>query len=205
MAGYVVLTPDHIRSFYETWAACEPAVRGVPGVVYHKVANRAAGERELSGEGRRLVPGAYAFTDGNHLGGVGIVLVLRRADGSTATKEVSGTVASLSPEDTGELARLRNILPELIALEQALIAVKDGASLTVIHDYEGVGAWMTGRWRVKDPLVGTIIDRCKSLASVRQLSLRFEHQRGHQSAAGGDEYALYNARADALATATVSR
>jgi hypothetical protein len=42
---------------------------------------------------------------------------------------------------------------------------------------------------------------CTALAASRRLALAFRHQRGHQSSwAGRDDFAHFNARADALAT-----
>ena len=70
-----------------------------------------------------------------------------------------------------------------------------------MHDYEGLGAWMEGRWRAKDPLVAEVIAACKVLVAGRRLTVRFRHQRGHQSSwAGRDDFAHFNAKADALAT-----
>jgi hypothetical protein len=79
--------------------------------------------------------------------------------------------------------------------------VPEGATVTVVHDYEGVGAWLEGRWRAKDPLVGEIVAACRELITRRRLTVRFRHQRGHTAAwAGRDDFAHFNARADALAT-----
>jgi ribonuclease HI len=209
---YVVTAPERIRGVYESWAACEAAVKGVRGARYQAVASRAQAEAMLRGEGATLTPGLYAFVDGNHLGGVGVVLVDAAAEepmvvealGMTVTDVFTGgTVASLTQPTAiaTALARLRNILAELAALYLALRLAPPGASLTVVHDYEGVGAWMTGRWKTKDPLVAEIVAACHTLASARRLTLSFRHQRGHQSSwAGRDDFAHFNSRADALAT-----
>ena len=209
---YVVTAPERIRGVYESWPACEAAVKGVRGARYQAVASRAQAEAMLRGEGATLTPGLYAFVDGNHLGGVGVVLVDATAEepmvvealGMTVTEVFTGgTVASLTQPTAiaTALARLRNILAELAALYLALRLAPPGASLTVVHDYEGVGAWMTGRWKTKDPLVAEIVAACHALASARRLTLSFRHQRGHQSSwAGRDDFAHFNSRADALAT-----
>lgn len=213
---YVVTAPERIRGVYESWPACEAAVKGVKGARYQAVASRSQAEAMLRGEGAALDPGLYAFVDGNHLGGVGVVLV----DGSTEEPAVvealgmtvtevfaGGGVASLTEPKAiaAALARLRNVLAELAALYLALRLVPDRAAMTVVHDYEGVGAWMTGRWKTKDPLVAEVVAACKSLAATRGLTLAFRHQRGHQSSwAGRDDFAHFNARADALATEAAS-
>ena len=209
---YVVTAPERIRGVYESWPACEAAVKGVRGARYQAVASREQAEAMLRGEGASLAPGLYAFVDGNHLGGVGVVLVEATAEEPTVVEALGmtvrevltgGAVASLTEPKAiaAALARLRNILAELAALYLALRLAPEGASLTVVHDYEGVGAWMTGRWKTKDPLVAELVSACGALATARRLTLSFRHQRGHQSSwAGRDDFAHFNARADALAT-----
>lgn len=209
---YVVTAPERIRGVYDSWPACEAAVKGVKGARYQAVASRAQAEAMLRGEGTTLSPGLYAFVDGNHLGGAGVVLVDAVGDAPTVVEALGmtvrevfsgGGVASLTASKaiTAALGRLRNVLAELAALYLALRLAPEGASLTVVHDYEGVGAWMTGRWQTKDPLVAEVVAACKALASARRLTLAFRHQRGHQSSwAGRDDFAHFNARADALAT-----
>lgn len=214
---YVVTAPERIRGVYETWPACEAAVKGVPGARYQAVASRAQAEAMLRGEGTALTPGLYAFVDGNHLGGVGVVLVDASGEAPEVVEEIGMTVTQVfagggvPPLATPgaiatALARLRNVLAELAALYLALRLVPEGGAVTVVHDYEGVGAWMTGRWKTKDPLVAEVVAACKAVASSRRLTLAFQHQRGHQSTwAGRDDLAHFNARADALASDAAGR
>jgi len=209
---YVVTAPERIRGVYDSWPACEAAVKGVRGARFQAVASRAQAEAMLRGEGASLAPGRYAFVDGNHLGGVGVVIVVAAAEEPTVEEALGktveevfagGTVASQTQPKAiaTALARLRNVLAELAGLYLALRLAPEGTALTVVHDYEGVGAWMTGRWKTKDPLVAEIIAACHALASARRLTLSFRHQRGHQSSwAGRDDFAHFNAQADALAT-----
>jgi len=64
-----------------------------------------------------------------------------------------------------------------------------------------VGAWLEGRWRTKDPLGADVVATCRDLIGRRRLAVRFRRQRGHSAAwAGRDDFAHFNARADALAT-----
>jgi ribonuclease HI len=209
---YVVTAPERIRGVYDTWAACEAAVKGVPGARYQAVATRAQAEAMLRGEGAALAPGLYAFVDGNHLGGVGVVLVdatveppaVREELGLTVTQVFAGgAVASLATPAAiaAALARLRNVLAELGALYLALRLVPEGVAPTIVHDYEGVGAWMEGRWQARDPQVAEIVAACRRIAAERRLTPTFRRQRGHQSTwAGRDDFAHFNARADALAS-----
>lgn len=210
---YVVTEPERIRGIYDSWPACAAAVQGVSGARYQAVGSRAQAEAMLRGEGTALEPGLYAFVDGNHLGGVGVVLVERTADGEPEILEALGLTVyqvfagaglpslATRPAIAAALRRLRNVLAELAALHLALRLVAEGTAMTVVHDYEGVGAWLEGRWRAKDPLVAEIVESCRALIGRRRLAVRFRRQRGHAASwAGRDDFAHFNARADALAT-----
>ncbi len=212
MKVYVVTHPESIRGIYDTWAACKAAVSGVAGARYQAVSSRDAAETMLRGEAVRLSPGSYAFVDGNHLGGIGVVLVTAGDDGPRSVEEVGTTVyevfrdAGLArldarPKITAAVDRLRNVIAELGALYAALTRLAPGTAVTIVHDYAGVAAWVEGRWKTKDPLVTDIVVACRALIADRRLTVTFRHQRGHESTfAGQNDFAAYNARADALAT-----
>jgi hypothetical protein len=209
---YVVTAPASIRGIYDTWDACRAAVSGVAGARYQGVSSRAIAEAMLSGEGLTLEPGAYAFVDGNGMGGIGVVLVEQGEAGPVSVKDRAATVyevfghagiPSLGTRSkiTAATDSLRNILAELGALYAALEASAPGSPLTVVHDYEGVGAWLEGRWKAKNPIVAEVVTACRGLIEGRRLRVRFRHQRGHESTfAGRNDFAAYNARADKLAT-----
>lgn len=211
MKLYVVTAPKSIRGLYETWEACRAAVSGVPGARFQAVRSQADAAALLSGEGVTLPPGLYAFVDGNHLGGVGVVLVTQGLAGSPTATELSTSVQEVfagadlpglsTAADVGSaLTRLRNVLAELAGLFQALRRTPTGAAVTVVHDYAGVGAWLSGRWKTKDPTVREIVEACHRLVSAKQLTVSFRHQPGHQATvAGRHDFAFYNARADELA------
>ena len=215
MAIYVVTQPESIRGLFETWDACRAAVSGHPGARYQKVASREEAEAMLSGAGVVLPPGLYAFTDGNHLGGVGVVVVRIPSDAASdpdVQGELATSVADVfrgaairgldSDRSVGEeLSRLRNILAELAGLYAAIKLLPGESEATIVYDYKGVGAWMEGRWKMKDPTVTAVISASRALASSKGLRLRFLHQRGHMSTwAGRHDLARFNGRADALAT-----
>jgi len=200
-ACYVVLAPEASRGIYDTWDACQAAVLGVSGAVYRKAADRVLAAQLLAGEGRTLAPGTYAFVDGNHLGGIGVVLVHRRADGTVTTREVATTVAEVSPGLAADLSRLANPLAELVAVYAACWLVRGDTVLTIVHDYEGTSCFLDGRWTARDATMRVAVNWCKTAILEQRLRVSFRHTPGHQSAVGGDEVAAYNARADALATA----
>ena len=210
---YVVTEPSEIRGIYDSWPECEAKVKGVRGARYQGVASREQAEAMLRGEGTALTPGLWAFVDGNHLGGVGVVLVQKIDDeqesvveqGAYTVVEVlagAGIPLLASKKAINDaLGRLRNILAELTALYLALTLTPEKASVTVVHDYEGVGAWMEGRWKTKDPVVAALVGACRDSIDRRHLTVAFRHQRGHQASwAGRDDFAHYNGKADALAT-----
>jgi ribonuclease HI len=215
MKVYVVTGPNEVRGIYETWAECKEAVSGIPGARYQAVDNRSKAEAMLSGSGVTLPPGSYAFTDGNSAGGVGIVFVEQDEEGIRSATEVSTSVEEVfvgagipgleSVSAVREALRaLRNVLAELAGLYHVLGRVPPGSEHAIVHDYEGVAAWLEGRWKTKDPVVEAILGACRALLRDRRLTLTFQHQRGHQSTwAGRDDFAYWNARADALATEAV--
>ena len=209
---YVVTAPASIRGIYETWDACRTAVSGVAGARYQGVASREVAEAMLSGEGLTLEPGAYAFVDGNAMGGIGVVFVEQGDVGPASVRERAITVYDVfgragipsldtRPKITAATNSLQNILAELGALYAALGESPPGSAVTVVHDYEGVGAWLQGRWKAKNPIVAEVVTACRALIEERRLEVRFRHQRGHESTfAGRNDFAKYNARADTLAT-----
>ena len=210
---YVVTEPPRIRGIYASWPACEAAVKGVHGARFQAVANREQAEAMLRGEATALTPGLWAFVDGNHLGGVGVVIVEKKHDEQESGLEQGGfTVVEVlagagipglesTKAISAALGRLRNILAELAALYLALKLVPEGAAATIVHDYEGVGAWMEGRWKARDAVVAALTAACRALVEARRLRVSYRHQRGHQASwAGRDDFAHYNAKADALAT-----
>ncbi len=90
-------------------------------------------------------------------------------------------------------------LAERVGLYYVVGQIAPGTTFTLVHDYDGIAEWMTGRWRMKDPVVRDIIAACRLREMDRGLRISFHHQRGHQ-AVSYVEFAPYNVRADALAT-----
>lgn len=211
---YVVTAPPSIRGIYDTWEECRALVSGKAGARFQGVSNREVAEAMLRGDGLRLEPGRYAFVDGNAMGGIGVVLVEQAAAEAepVSVREIATTVyevferAGISSLDTrakitAATDSLQNILAELGGLLAALAEAQPGSTLTVVHDYEGVGAWPEGRWKAKNPIVAEIVAACRAVVEARRLQVRFRHQRGHESTfAGRNDFATYNARADKLAT-----
>src|SRR5262249_27389388 len=185
---YVVTAPASIRGLYDTGDACRAVSAGAAGSRYQGVASRAVAEAMLSGEGLTLEPGAYAFVDGNAMGGIGVILVEQGDAGPVSVRERAATVyevlgrAGIPSLDarskiTAAANSLQNILAELGALYAALGDADRGSALTVVHDYEGVGAWLKGHWKAKNPIVAEVVAACRGLIEKRRLQVRFRHQK----------------------------
>jgi ribonuclease HI len=216
---YVITEPASIKGVCETWDECRSKVKGVKGAKYQKVHGEAEVEALLQGSGIVLTPGLHVFTDGNDRGGVGVVIVWMSDDPSDEPIVVAeiassvgrvfygGVVPALGSEEDVELAleKSRNVLAELGGLYLALWQAPANSAVTIVHDYEGVGAWMTGKWKANVPVVRVIVAECKEIVEDKRLDLSFHWQKGHTSSwAGRHDLARFNARADALATAGCS-
>lgn len=211
MRCYVVTSPKQLRGIYDTWGQCQAKVAGVVGARYQSVDSREKAEKMLAG-GVLLEPGTYAFTDGNALGGVGIVILESEPTGVRVDHEVATNVfdvfaaAHVEGLESREkvataLASLHNILAELGGLYGALAFAPANSTLTVVYDYKGIGAWMEDSWKTKDAITTSVVAACKKLVADRRLNVTYLHQRGHQKSwVGRDDYARWNGRADELAT-----
>jgi ribonuclease H-related protein len=211
---YVVTAPPSARGIYGTWPECQAAVKGAKGAKFMGVPSREKAESILNGDGVKLPPGRWAFTDANAAGGVGMVIVDRGTDDETASRETSTNVWEIL-EDSGipglrtktevskALGDLHNILSEMSGLYAVLQEASPGSTFTVVYDYMGVEKWMIeGGWKdPKSPVIAALVAACKEQISDRRLHVSFHHQKGHASTwAGRDDFARWNGRADALAT-----
>lgn len=206
--------PESIRGVYDDWDSCRAAITGSTGPRYMKVSSQEEADNILSGKGVVLAPGLYAFTDGNHFGGVGVVIVQMGHDESIEPQVLQEVVTSVNkvfrgaaiPELESDLAvndaleRLGANLAELAAAYAAVVECAPATDVTIVYDNESVGALMQGRGRAKDSAARAIVYRSKQDAEKKQLSMSFKHQPGHRSTwAGRHDLAKYNALADELA------
>jgi len=208
---YVIVLPASVANVYATWDECLEVLDGLKGERRcMEVSSWKEGEDILSGKGVRLEPGLYAFTDGNELGGVGLVLVrMRDGDELETLKDLSTNVHEVLGGlelETGEtvdagLSRTKNILSEMTAFYLAVTELPTRSTVMVVHDYMGIADWIEGRSkRAKDSLLRWVIERTKDLIAEKELTLTFRHQKGHRSDwAGRHDYARLNRQADDLA------
>lgn len=213
---YVVVKPESAEGIYDTWADCLAALAGTKGERrYMKVSTREEAKSILNGTGVVLPSGSYAFSDGNAIGGVGVVLVQMsdKADEPVATKEIATSVHDIfrdrplpglaSADEVQEaLDRRRNILSEIAALFVAIEEISAGSKVTIVHDYVGVADWMEKRSRPpRDAALKSLVSECMQMSETKRLEIKYLHQPGHRSTwAGRHDLARFNARADELAT-----
>lgn len=215
MPYFVVTEPESIRGIYHSWDECKSKVNGITGAKYQKVQDLEQARAMIESGGVVLSPGLHVFTDGNHHGGVGVVVVWM-PDGTSEEPVVvteiatsvgqvfhGGVIPGLDDDAAvgAALEQVRNVLAELAGLYLALWQAPEEAHLSIVHDYKGVGDWMEGRWKAKDPVVKAVVTSCRGVVESKRLQMAYTWQHGHTSAwAGRHDLARFNARADALAT-----
>jgi len=208
---YVVTAPESIRGIYEDWPSCQATVSGVRGARYQAVSSRQEAETLLTQGGVTLPPGRYVFIDGNAMGGVGIVFVHETAS-DRITQEIGTTVQEIfaqgplpglnTPEHVARaLDDARNVLAEMAACYHALRLAPEDSAFTVIYDYRGIEAWLTGTWAARHPHIQMLLHACRRLRNEKRLAVRFQHQAAHRSTyAGRNDFVTFNQQADRLAT-----
>lgn len=210
----MVTSPPELRGIYDTWGEVERLLRGRV-LCQMKVYGRTGAKAILDGKGVILGPGLHAFTDGNAVGGIGVVIVEgpKANERPTVLKEIATSVNSVfegstvpglatSEEINAALAASRNPLAEMAALYVAFREVEVGSDITIVYDFSGVGALMKdGGSKAKNTSMRSVVVAARTLATEKRLRPRYVHQPGHSSSwCGRHDLAQLNARADALAT-----
>jgi len=131
-----------------------------------------------------LLPGyTWIFTDGSTTGWHAAVLILPHLS-------IHKIAAHSQPTPT------RNVGAEMNGLILGLKHAQPGIPVWVVHDYVGVGAWITGGWEVKSPEVQDQIREVMKIIDERDLTLNFFHHGGHQR--DDSQFTKFNNLADAL-------
>jgi len=95
------------------------------------------------------------------------------------------------------LTSTRNVGAELNGFLLGLRNVREGAEVTVVSDYLGIAAWMTGNWQIKDGEVRNAVSEAKQLIADKGLLVSFCHHKGHQK--DESDFTKWNNYADRLA------
>jgi hypothetical protein len=130
----------------------------------------------------------WIFTDGSSSGWFAAVII------DTKAARVRYGAAHAKPVSA-------NVGPELCGLILGLTLAPSHSPITVVHDYNGVGAWTAGAWKVDPdkPKLALLIDRAREIIQQRKLDVLFVHHGGHQT--NDTDFTRWNIVADELCTA----
>lgn len=133
---------------------------------------------------KSILPGyTWLFTDGSTTGWHAAVLVL---PGLSVRK----LAAHAAPTKSA------NVGAEMNGLILGLKHAQPGLPVWVVHDYVGVGAWVTGGWEVKTFEAQEQVREIEKIIDERNLTLHFTHHGGHQKDAC--DFTKFNNMADRL-------
>lgn len=126
----------------------------------------------------------WIFTDGSTTGRHAAVIVHK---GGGVIQRLTGNARR---------TKTRNVGAELNGMLLGLEHAPRGERVTVVSDYLGIAAWMTGNWKINDREVREKIARAKAIVEERSLTVAFVHHAGHQT--DSSDFTRYNCEADAL-------
>lgn len=153
----------------------------------------------------------HIYTDGSHLdkqnnGRLGCGGVMVEAGGGLGSK-LDEFSQELKPEwlqrylGTSQVSNpTAEMLGALMALQRFEIP-SDADEIIVFADYEGVKAWMTGKWRCKERYIKKIKDEIDQVLIEKALTgkVKFEWVKGHQGKSVLTPGAYWNNVVDLLA------
>lgn len=87
-----------------------------------------------------------------------------------------------------EMAKMRNVAGEILgAITAVELAQNLGMKkLTIFHDYEGIAAWVLGKWKCKKPETRKYV-MIMWKAIEAGLKIYFRHVKGHSGIDGNEE------------------
>lgn len=91
-------------------------------------------------------------------------------------------------DKNANMAKMRNVAGEILGAMAAVeLAQKlNMKKLTIFHDYEGIAAWVLGRWRCKKPETRSyVLMMWKAMDAG--LKIYFSHVKGHSGNVDNDE------------------
>lgn len=161
MSKYYAVKKGVKTGVFDSWAKCEPLVKGYPGAIYKAFTSEKAAEdflrnKEPSPAGKKTgTPqntkvSTYAFVDGSYNSDTGVY-----GYGGFLCIGKEKIILQGNGNDA-EMAKMRNVSGEILG---AMAAVSKAIeyhipSITIYYDYEGIAAWATDKWRANK--IGTI-------------------------------------------------
>lgn len=161
MSKYYAVKKGVKTGVFDSWAKCEPLVKGYPGAIYKAFTSKKAAEDFLekkepfpagkkAGTPQNTKVSTYAFVDGSYNSDTGVY-----GYGGFLYIGKEKIILQGNGKDT-EMAKMRNVSGEILG---AMAAVSKAIeyhipSITIYYDYEGIAAWATDKWRANK--IGTI-------------------------------------------------
>lgn len=151
MAKFYAVRKGHRPGIYNTWAACEKAVKGFSGAEFKSFKSKAEAENfidNVKDENKEIPAGELvSYVDGSYdkrsgKAGFGAVFIIN--------EEVIHTAAESTPVDPDN--NLWNVTAEIAGI---LYAVKwaidnDYTDIHVHYDYAGLEKWYTEEWQARN-------------------------------------------------------
>ena len=161
MSKYYAVKKGVKTGVFDSWAKCEPLVKGYPGAIYKAFTSEKAAEDFLekkepfqagkkTGTPQNTKVSTYAFVDGSYNSDTGVY-----GYGGFLCIGKEKIILQGNGNDA-EMAKMRNVSGEILG---AMAAVSKAIeyhipSITIYYDYEGIEAWATDKWRANK--IGTI-------------------------------------------------
>lgn len=144
---------------FTSWDDCKAQVDGFPGAEYKSFAdmNDAAVYLGISVPGEKteevFPEGVRAYVDGSYdastgMFSCGVVMVRTDAKGNVTTRELKESYYD------EEASKQRNVAGEIMGAKTAIdFCLRHGIdSVSIYHDYEGIGKWADGLWKANNQL-----------------------------------------------------
>ena len=179
---------------YTSWDKCREQTIGFSGAVYKGFDTKSEAQKFLESSPAALEihsdDAAVAYIDGSYSQAAkeyscGIVILYKNIDLRLSEKF----------SDPGYV-EMRNVAGEIMGAEKAMryCLEKGIKNLEIVHDYEGIASWCTGKWQARKAATKAYKAFYDSLAG--RLNVTFRKVKGHS----GD---TYNDAADRLARAAL--
>lgn len=144
-------------------------------------------------------PQWHFYTDGSHIKGTdemgfGVYLARRGVDYGHAQRVTPAWTAGFIGGEIALYQKVSNCTMELLAAAWVLrLLVRmglTGQTVRLIYDYEGVGHWMSGKWRARAPYIEKILEKAKDdRAKLGRMGVAVEFQwvKGHAGMDGNEQ------------------